>query len=181
MKAKSLIIIIFISLIFSTIAESHDKKPPKDHPKKKSDSLSLVFEGGNLFLSKPASGPLVDPGWGFGYGGGVAIDFGYMQYRLDVHYVKWVKNGQTYWRMPFFMGYRIFPLRKSNIFLPYIEMGFELSGDKKLFGEADVHAGFTPGAGMELRIFSFIMGVNVRYHIIKHPYLSIGPYAGIRF
>ncbi|MDH4127743.1 MAG: hypothetical protein OEV44_03245 [Spirochaetota bacterium] len=181
MKTISLNIIIFFIVISSVFAVNNPNKQQTNNPKQDSDGISVVFDGGALFLTKPASSPLTDPGWGLGYGGGAAIDFGFIQFRFDVHHVKWTKDGQKYWRMPFFLGYRIFPLKLNKIILPFFDFGFELSGDQKLYGEADVHAGFTPGAGLEMRLSPFIMGVNVRYHIIKHPYLSIGPYAGFRF
>ncbi len=183
------IIVLFISHnVFYAVPRSNYPTYPKNSnyqpppPKKKDSGTRIVIDGGYFFPTEPSSGSALGYGFGIGYGGGIGIEIDRVaQIRLDLHYYKWTQGDNSYWRTPFFFGYRIFPSHRLKYVLPFIEFGMDISGDKKTAGENDIHLGFTPGAGLEFRFEPISFGVSARYHLIKHPYFTISPFIGFRF
>ncbi len=167
---------------YPTYLRNNNYQPPP--PKKKDSGTRIVIDGGFFFPAEPSSGPATGYGFGIGYGGGIGIELErerIVQIRLDLHYYKWTQGNNSYWRTPFFIGYRIFPSRRLKYVFPFVEFGMDISGDKETAGENNVHVGFTPGAGLEFRFEPISLGVSARYHLIKHPYFTISPYLGFRF
>ncbi len=183
---KSLIysLILFMILISQNVYSQNNNPQTQKQPEKLS-GVMVVVEGSFLMSTEAPSGPTSNSGWGYGYGGAFGIDFveqgeSLVQLRFEVYYNKWTEGSNSYWRMPFILDLRIFPLQRYSFFKPYFDAGFEISGDRLGSGE-DVHFGFTPGAGIEFRFSAFYFGFNARYHLIKYPYLSLQPYVGLRF
>ena len=150
--------------------------------KKREEPPKMVLEGGFYFPTEALSGIAAQSGWGLGYGGGVGILFDKEgnQFRLDISKYYWSISGQEHWRFPFFVGWRVFPTDRIPYFMPFLEIGFEVSVDRRSDTESDIHYGGTPGVGFEVRYLDFVLGFSFRYHIIKDSYFSFRPYLGVR-
>ncbi len=188
---QGLIVIIFILnsyLTYSfTVPKSFENRQSSYSSRYRKLQSGFTIDGGYFFTPESLSGPTVGYGWGGGYGGGIALElrdrFAIAQIRFDVNYYKWSLNNNSFSRMPFYFGIRGYlAVRKQQVLCPYIGYGFELSSDKPYINENTIHFGMSFEGGLEIRIDKlFLIGFNARYHIIQHPYITMGPYGGITF
>ena len=141
----------------------------------------IVIEGGYSLVSSTLSGEGSNAGWGYGYGGGIGLSVDRTGHaRLDIRQYIWTVGNRDLWRIPLFMGYRVFPSRLYEFLQPFVELGLELSQDNNLRGDTNIHVGLSSGAGIEFRLNRFALGINVRYHLISDSYFSVNPYLGYR-
>ncbi len=134
-------------------------------------------------------------GWNTGLGGGIGVTFdlkevplGILQLRVDGSYIRWKNQFHTsniYLRYVAFTGLRFSLKILAGYIRPFIDLGGEINYEKNEFNPSEtdnkVSFGFTPGIGAQIKLSSVLLGMHIRYHLLRDSYVTFTPTLGLRF